>query len=90
MKCLYFTEIALYALDVYYNKTYGFGGGGGYGYASDDYYDRYDSGEFLYKPPPRYRDPFIDTFKKKRSIVSGAPVYGFDRILRWIELAQET
>lgn len=28
-------EIALYALDVYYNQTYGFGGGGGgYGYGS--------------------------------------------------------
>ena len=98
------SELALYALDVYYNKTYGFGGSSYSSYGGkDDYYARYKSDliknydmfvinnfridqelPLLYQPLPKYRDPFVDTY---RSLGVG---WSFDKILEWIELAKET
>ena len=80
----------MYALDVYYNQTYGTGGN-----RNDDFSNNFNSGArvddfaaalpLFYRDYPRYRDPYIDTY---RSLERGAGT--IDRILRWISLAHET
>ncbi len=85
-----FPEIALYALDVYYNQTYGNGGGGFK--RNDDFggnnngYPNADSLPLFYRDYPKYRDPFVDTYRslaERRAGMAG-------RVLKWISLALET
>ena len=85
----FFPELALYALDVYYNQTYGFGGSSGnYGYANSNAYAQYsrkdDNLALLYQDYPKYKDPFAATFRG-----FGANAYTYDKIIQWIALARE-
>eukprot|EP00094_Tigriopus_californicus_P003541 TCALIF_03406-PA protein Name:"Protein of unknown function" AED:0.06 eAED:0.06 QI:8/1/0.33/1/1/0.66/3/0/193 len=75
-------EIALYALDVYYNRTYGFGGSS----SSSGYHRRKDEtfNSEIYQEYPKYQDPFASTY---RSLASNTRL---DKILEWIALGRET
>ena len=92
---LTFSELALYALDVYYNQTY---------VGSQTSFDKSDnvdnnSGENIYSnlyPPntqanniygdyPPYYDYFHGTYRKFSSKWKN-----LDRILEWIQIASET
>ena len=74
--------MALYALDVYYNQTYGFGGSSSNSYG---YQRRKDGqeGDF-YGEYPKYKDPYAGTF---RSLAQG---WKYDKIMEWIALGKET
>ena len=80
------SELALYALDVYYNQTYGFGGSGNYGYNqyANKRVDIDTTLPLLYQGYPKYRDPYIDTYRS----LGGS--WTFDKILEKIQLARET
>ena len=115
----------MFALDVYYNQTYGsrLGTSTGAGSRHDNSNHGYSSGSgggsgqgnaygggsgiggdqnfagnalpLLYKPYPKYRDPFLDTlsaYSTYRSIgaASSRRSITADRILQWISLAHET
>lgn len=87
---IFLSELALYALDVYYNQTYGFGSNSG-GYSSNNNYnyankksDNSDSTlPLLYKGYPKYKDPFLDTYRA----FGGS--WTFDKVLEKIFLARE-
>lgn len=82
---IFILEIALYALDVYYNKTYGFGGSSS-SYGSSGYQRRKDEtfNSEIYQEYPKYQDPFASTY---RSLASTTRL---DKILEWIALGRET
>ena len=92
---LTFSELALYALDVYYNQTYV---GSATSFDKSDNVDN-NSGENIYSnlyPPntqanniygdyPPYYDYFHGTYRKFSSKWKN-----LDRILEWIQIASET
>ena len=60
---------------MYYNKTYGFGGSD---YSSYGYHRREDdfNQHLAYQGRPKYRDPFLDTYKVCRNVFKkNNPVY---------------
>ena len=119
---LTFAEVGFFALDVYYNQTYGsrigtsaagsrhdnnnHGIGSGSGSGQGNSFGGSGGGRdgdqglpLLYKPYPKYRDPFLDTYSNYRFIsnyrsIDGASVgrrnITAERILQWISLAHET
>ena len=115
---LTFAEVGFFALDVYYNQTYGsrigtsaagsrhdnnnhgIGSGSGSGPGNSLGGSDGDQGPpLLFKPYPKYRDPFLDTyssykfFSTYRSIDGASverPNVTAESILRWISLALET
>ena len=108
----------MFALDVYYNQTYGSRLGTGAGSRHDNSNHGYSSGSggggsgqgngyggsgigggdqnfagnalpLLYKPYPKYRDPFLDTYRSIGAAAARRSITA-DRILQWISLAHET
>ena len=112
---LFISEVAMFALDVYYNQTYGLGGAGsrhdsnnhsgsGSGNSGSGQGNSYGSGTgggtdrltltaaalpLLFKPYPKYRDPFIDTYRSMGAATAARRSITADRILQWISLAHE-
>jgi len=68
-------EIALYALDVYYNQTYL--GGNSFANKKDSYNNH------LLQDHPSYRDPFLSTYRSDDS-------EHIQRILSWLSLLQDS
>ena len=115
---LTFAEVGFFALDVYYNQTYGsrigtsaagsrhdnnnhgIGSGSGSGPGNSFGGSDGDQGPpLLFKPYPKYRDPFLDTYSSYKFFstyrtIDGAsverPNVTAESILRWISLAHET
>ena len=91
---MFFPEIALYALDVYYNQTYGSSTAGSKADTVDNssganaYNNLYSSTSqkySIYGDYPPYYDYFHGTYRKF------SPNWkNLDRILDWIEIASET
>jgi len=69
-------EVALYALDVYYNQTY---------LGTSSYSQRFDNDpDSIYQDYPPYPDPFASTYRSNQS-----SSFNLTKIVEWISLLNE-